>query len=217
MEIDFEWKRCLDGYEIRGDKAYGIAIAPKSSDMEPYRPLELVSGEGKDYCPAMLRQLAAVDVVEKNLKLQEEAMVSFADSFGLLFHPTEPEPLESWEAAAGTARAMLKQYDKGHLGSVGEYFNNLKLGKIEVQLDCSTFPPRWSGTISDLHRAMWWQFVQAIIHGQDQEVCSWCGVWFAVGPDTGRRKRKSNVTRSYCCPNHQKRHVYASKKKEKKS
>jgi hypothetical protein len=201
MKIDFEWLRCLDGYEFSDVPTYGFCIKPKSDNanrMETYKPLETHT--------ALLRQMADIKTMEDILK--------FTDKFGLLFHPTEPALPEEWESVAGTMRVMLSEYDQGNFGGVGNYFNDLKFGKVEVQLDCSIYPPRWYGTVNDLHRAIWWQFVQMVINGQDQEVCAWCQTWFAVGADTGRRKRRSNAAHSYCCPAHQKKHEYSTRPKK---
>jgi hypothetical protein len=204
MNIDFEWQRCLDGYEFSDLPTYGFCIKPKSDNpnrMETYKPLETHT--------AMLRQVAGIKTQEDILK--------FTNMFGLLFHPTEPVEPEEWASVTGTMRVMLKEYDQGNFDRVGKYFNELKLGKIEVQLDCSTYPPKWFGTVTDLHRAIWWQFIQMIIKRQDQEVCAWCGTWFAVGADTGRRKRRSNAAKSYCTPRHQKKYEYSMRPKKKET
>ena len=208
MKIDFKWHRCVDGYQVADVPGEGKCIGPKSDNMETYNPFERVWNDEKEYYPALLNQLSSVKT--------EADMIKFANKFGLLFHPKELEPLESWASFSETMRNMLKEWDQGKLGSLGRYFNDLKFGKVDVRLDTSERPPKWSATLNDLHHAIWWQFVQMAISGQDQEECAWCHTWFAVGPDTGRRKRRSNVANSYCNDKHGKRHKYSILKGSKK-
>ncbi|MEE8280150.1 MAG: hypothetical protein V3R55_05555 [Alphaproteobacteria bacterium] len=200
----FEWQRCLDGYEAadfgepspgRNPRApYRIFIRPRSGRIEVFHPLDIQR--------ALFRQFAATET-------SVAAMLGFAESFGLLTHPSDEEPIGLWRASIESMRTLVAKWTSGRMDEVAEAYNRLNFGNLALRLahDRRTPWPHLEIVPTKLLDAMWAQFAQAVSKNERHKACLRCGAWFAYGPGTGKRN-----TAIYCSAKCQKAHQYAKKK-----
>lgn len=202
--FSFEWRRCFDGYEAvdYGDSSpaensgapYGTFVRRRSARMEVFHPLDIQR--------ALFRQFAATET-------SVAAIVGFAESFGLLTHPSDEEPIGLWRASIESMRTLVAKWTSGRMNEVAEAYNRLKFGGLTLRLahDRRTSWPHLEIVPVRLLDAMWAQFAQAVSKNERHNACLWCRGWFAYGPGTGKRK-----TAVYCSAKCQKAHQYAKMK-----
>ena len=195
--LNFEWFKDPEGYQIVETKEETgwkpqLFIRPRSKRRTQYRPL--------DNHPALFREFA--ETAEN-----PEAILGFANKFGLLTHPPEDESsdhfgmtdLSTWYGIIWEMKGVIAEWElgrrQGDVVQTIESFSSLEwswfdqMPLVEVRLSASADPvrPFLSLVPSTLMAAMWIQFAQAVASGIQLRRCAVCPTWFVFGTGTGRR------------------------------
>jgi len=210
-QIWFKWERCANGYDWIEDADGSVMLTPKSLEFAQISPIE------DD--PSIFGQFADLRTDDDYRK--------FANKFGLLAHPKEPEISATWETSAhnihvgfsawkkrksdGSIEAIRTVMDcfneRSTVGSIG-----LNAGTVRLRLDLiekQTIPTLFIEP-NNLLLAIWAQFAHAVTHNLNQKRCDieTCGKWFSA-----------QTPRRLFCSDACKQERYRSKKlsKEQKS
>jgi hypothetical protein len=194
--IDFEWMRCLDGYElvdtskraprrwlVRG--ASPFAIAAKSQRFEIYRPLKVS---------------ALFDVFAKT-QPTAEGMLRFANVYGLIGTTSRPSGRSRSEARLdellahhAAMREAVESFEKRDVDELLKRCNESGYANAAIRLQLDDGGAiRVALVPGSLIQAMWLQLALHASSGAELLRCERCNAPFVVGPRTGRRN-----TSKYC-------------------
>lgn len=217
------WVVAEDGYRIEripeksGDGLLTThpergVIRPISNKLRLYDPM-LPPPEGE---PLLFRTFADLDETE-------DAVIEFANRFGMLTIPVESESkdegLELWFSWIRNMRHQINLAEAGVYRSEewsrasGPWGISTK-NAVELALtrDGKNNSMALKVQLQSLRAAMWVQLGLWISNPSiNQRKCGVCGHWFTYGPDTGRRSN-ANYCRRKCiqAANHQKRKEHGS-------
>ena len=196
--LDFEWSRCLDEYEIVEEKGADhrpvLVIRPRSQRFETYKPLRL---DGAFMAFATVERTPA-------------GFVDFANRFGLLHHPREPEPIAVFYAEHDSLKTVAVPAIVKHDTQAVNLFDVSEIANDRpplIRLNLSFRDGRPVLAPRDLRDALWLQFAVSITKREKFKVCLFCGTWFAYGTGTNHRE-----TAIYCSSKCQQTHAYRKRK-----
>jgi hypothetical protein len=187
--LTFTWKRCLDGYETRMNEHGMPQVTPRSSRFAVTEPLQ------DD--PVLYRQFAGA--------MAPEALVRFVNSFGLLDHPSDPEPVPMLEKAREEIALAVRYWTEGLAGDLERLINSKHSRFCEVTLQVRDSVPVFVPV--NLRSAMWCALALAVRQNEQHRSCVRCGTFFRFGPGTGRRE-----TALFCGSKCQQANAYEARK-----
>ena len=190
----FEWERCLDGYQILAIDKEKV-VMPKSRRREIYRPLDLGT---ENWAPFH---------IFADMPHTQDGVLSFANSYGLLFRDLE-NGYGEFTGYSSTMRYAVKHWQKGDMDELVSFFQSSAgqwANQISVTLVKSNESDRPDLRIvpRDLLHALWLQFAEVISTGLKTKHCQWCRKAFPYGP--GSRHRSTAI---FCSSKCQKAHAY---------
>ena len=178
-QVDRHGYRLVDRQQPGGERIR--VIEAKGGPVHPYR-------FGKEH-EGLHRRFASLDQ-------EPEAVLEFADEFGLLWQPHADFELyeKHWLVGIGVMKAIVAALDERDNDAVWDLFNSDRYQpRFTAYIEPNKLVPRHSKfklQPVNLMGAMWLQVAEESTKGINFNQCEFCPNWFPVGPGTGRKPSK---------------------------